>query len=83
MHAHLLITSVRVSTWYAFPRPNRSDPLRLTAGCVENELGLREWLESQGHKYIVTGRLAVTDFLLSKYCMLPFVIGPATLRSPH
>ncbi|MCJ1241954.1 hypothetical protein MMC14_009961 [Varicellaria rhodocarpa] len=23
-------------------------------GCVENELGLREWLESQGHKYIVT-----------------------------
>lgn len=23
-------------------------------GCVENELGLREWLESQGHTYIVT-----------------------------
>eukprot|EP00891_Asterochloris_glomerata_P005003 jgi/Astpho2/5003/Aster-05941 len=23
-------------------------------GCVENELGLREWLESKGHKFIVT-----------------------------
>lgn len=23
-------------------------------GCVEGALGLREWLESQGHQYIVT-----------------------------
>lgn len=23
-------------------------------GCVENALGIREWLESQGHQYIVT-----------------------------
>lgn len=23
-------------------------------GCVENALGIRDWLESQGHQYIVT-----------------------------
>lgn len=23
-------------------------------GCVERALGIREWLESQGHQYIVT-----------------------------
>ena len=23
-------------------------------GCVEGSLGIREWLESQGHQYIVT-----------------------------
>lgn len=23
-------------------------------GCVEGALGIREWLESQGHEYIVT-----------------------------
>lgn len=23
-------------------------------GCVEGALGIREWLESQGHQYIVT-----------------------------
>lgn len=23
-------------------------------GCVENALGIRNWLESQGHEYIVT-----------------------------
>ena len=23
-------------------------------GCVENSLGIRNWLESQGHQYIVT-----------------------------
>lgn len=23
-------------------------------GCAENALGIREWLESQGHQYIVT-----------------------------
>lgn len=23
-------------------------------GCVENALGIRKWLESQGHEYIVT-----------------------------
>ena len=23
-------------------------------GCAENALGIREWLESKGHKYIVT-----------------------------
>lgn len=23
-------------------------------GCVENALGIRSWLESQGHQYIVT-----------------------------
>lgn len=23
-------------------------------GCVENALGIREWLESKGHKYVVT-----------------------------
>lgn len=23
-------------------------------GCVENALGIREWLESNGHQYIVT-----------------------------
>ena len=23
-------------------------------GCVENALGIREWLESKGHKFVVT-----------------------------
>lgn len=23
-------------------------------GCAENALGIREWLESKGHKYVVT-----------------------------
>ena len=26
----------------------------LNAGCVENELGLRKFLEERGHEYIVT-----------------------------
>ena len=30
------------------------DLLGLSAGCVENELGLREFLESNGHTYVVT-----------------------------
>ncbi|GAA0149775.1 dehydrogenase [Lithospermum erythrorhizon] len=32
---------------YAAKNPN-------FVGCVENALGIREWLESQGHQYIVT-----------------------------
>ncbi|KAK4750545.1 hypothetical protein SAY87_004027 [Trapa incisa] len=32
---------------YATKNPN-------FVGCVENSLGIRDWLESQGHKYIVT-----------------------------
>ncbi|KAL0027663.1 hypothetical protein WJX79_006438 [Trebouxia sp. C0005] len=36
-------------------------------GCVENELGLREWLESQGHKYIVTDSKEGADSDLDKY----------------
>ena len=37
----------------------------LHTGCVENELGLREWLESKGHKYIVTGRLVLVKMKIS------------------
>ncbi|KAL3153183.1 formate dehydrogenase (NAD+) [Trebouxia sp. C0009 RCD-2024] len=36
-------------------------------GCVENELGLREWLESQGHKFIVTDSKEGADSDLDKY----------------
>jgi formate dehydrogenase len=32
---------------YAAQNPN-------FVGCVENALGIRSWLESQGHQYIVT-----------------------------
>ncbi|PNX55078.1 formate dehydrogenase mitochondrial-like, partial [Trifolium pratense] len=32
---------------YASSNPN-------FVGCVEGGLGIREWLESQGHEYIVT-----------------------------
>ncbi len=83
MHAHLLKKLSESKHTACILWDDEISPLRLSAGCVENELGLREWLESQGHKYIVTGGLAVTHLLLSKYCVLPFVIGPATLRSPH
>ena len=38
------------------------------AGCVENELGLREWLEGQGHKYIVTGTHSNVHVQPPLYC---------------
>ena len=47
--------------------------------CVENALGIREWLESKGYQYIVTddkegldcGKLAVISFVvMSKLALL-------------
>ena len=41
----------------------------VVVGCVENELGIREWLESKGHKYIVTGnRFTDRANLLPVHC---------------
>ncbi|KAM3582909.1 formate dehydrogenase (NAD+) [Umbelopsis sp. WA50703] len=36
-------------------------------GCVENELGIRQWLESQGHTYIVTHDKDAQDSELDKH----------------
>ncbi|KAI8575020.1 hypothetical protein K450DRAFT_263706 [Umbelopsis ramanniana AG] len=36
-------------------------------GCVENELGLREWLESKGHTYVVTDDKEPSDSELDKH----------------
>lgn len=34
-------------------------------GCVENALGIREWLESKGHKYVVTSDKNGPDSVLT------------------
>ena len=64
-YSHLLTVVCRQSTvaLLGVPCPLPQLTLRLgrvmscrsVVGCVENELGIREWLESKGHKYIVTG----------------------------
>lgn len=40
-------------------------------GCVENSLGIRNWLESQGHQYIVTDDKEGLD--CGKYSSNPYI----------
>ena len=50
-----VIASIRCQeSAHAHHQVSKCCPAYLWAGCVENELGLRKFLEDRGHTYIVT-----------------------------
>ena len=50
------------------------------AGCVENELGLRQFLEERGHEYIVTDSKEGEGNDLDKYLPDIDIVSPRVYR---
>ena len=51
------------------------------AGCVENELGLRQFLEERGHEYIVTDSKEGEGNELDKYLPDIDIVSPRFYRT--